>query len=173
MRAAMNRPARADPWPTDPVERLRRLYPLLMRTARDLVPTRQQAEDLVQEALVRTLVRHPDLGELEHPLGYTRTVLWRLAFASRTARWKEVGIEACREMETEELDLADAGSLREAVLTLPPNQRACVALRYLHGYDDETIALVLGCRTSTVRSQTMRGLARLRRSMEGELDEDG
>jgi RNA polymerase sigma factor (sigma-70 family) len=172
MQEAMMRPAPAEPWPDEPVEMLRRLYPLLLRTARDLVPTKQQAEDLVQEALVRTLVRHPDLGELDHPLGYTRTVVWRLAYSERKARGKEIPIEACREMEAQAPDPSDASSLREALMALPLGQRSCVALRYLYGCDDDTIAIVLGCRTSTVRSQMARGLAHLRGSMEGWIDEN-
>jgi DNA-directed RNA polymerase specialized sigma24 family protein len=108
MQKAMMRPVPADLWPNDPVELIRRLYPLLLRTARDLVPTSHEAEDLVQEALVRTLVRHPDLGELDHPLGYTRTVVWRLAYSERKVRRKEIPIEACREMEAEAPDPTDA-----------------------------------------------------------------
>lgn len=159
-------PAVPHAWPDDPVEVLTLLYPLLLATAKRLSASPQAAEDLVQEALVRTLTRHPNLAELTHPLGYTRTVLWRLAYAERRARWTEVPLEVSELTDSEQIAPIDQAALAEGLLQLGRRQRACVALRYLHGFDDDTIARVLGCRTSTVRSQMARGLANLRASMQ-------
>jgi RNA polymerase sigma factor (sigma-70 family) len=158
-------------WSTDPVEIIRAVYPQLLRTARRLVPTTQEAEDLVQEALVRTLVLHPELEGIPHPLGYLRTVLWRIAAAKRAR--KEIPLELSELMERSAPDLVEASAIVEGLTALPRRQRACVALRYLHGFDDETIARILGTKTSTVRSQTARGLARLRDVMEVANDANG
>jgi RNA polymerase sigma factor (sigma-70 family) len=52
--------------------------------------------------------------------------------------------------------------LLEALAELPPRQRACVVLRYYEDLGVEEVAAALGCRPGTVKSQTARGLDRLR-----------
>jgi RNA polymerase sigma factor (sigma-70 family) len=158
-------------WPKEAVDLLVELYPLLLATARPITDNMRAAEDLVQDALVRTLVSHPDLTELAYPFGYVRTVLWRLSYARRRARWVEVPLELAERSELSAMTVDEHAALVEALARLGQKQRACVALRYLHGFDDDTIAHVLGCRPSTVRSQMARGLAHLRELMEVHDDE--
>jgi RNA polymerase sigma factor (sigma-70 family) len=55
--------------------------------------------------------------------------------------------------------------LREALLTLPPRQRAVLVLRYLEDLSVDETAEVLGCRRGTVASQAKRALARLRETI--------
>ena len=52
-----------------------------------------------------------------------------------------------------------------AIATLPPRQRAAVALRHYEDLDDVQIADLLGCRVGTVRSLISRALASLRSSL--------
>lgn len=164
--------ARVEGWPADPVERLMLLYPLLRRTARSLTSPPEEVEDLVQEALVRTLIRHPDLASLERPLGYTRTVMMRVVFARRRFTSREVPLETQDRLETLPHDL-DAGPIVESALReLAPKQRACMALHFLYGMTDAEIAPALGCTRSTVRSQLARGLATLRDHMRETDDAD-
>ena len=60
--------------------------------------------------------------------------------------------------------LADpTGRLWDLVLELPPQQRAAVALRYYEQLSVAEAAAVLGCSTGTVKSNTSRGIAALRR----------
>jgi RNA polymerase sigma factor (sigma-70 family) len=53
-------------------------------------------------------------------------------------------------------------TLREALYRLAPKYRAVLVLRYLEDLSDDEIAEVLGCRPSTVRSQAVRAIDRLR-----------
>ena len=57
---------------------------------------------------------------------------------------------------------AERLDLLERVGRLPARQRAAVVLRYYEELDDAEIASVLGCSTSTVRSNIARALATLR-----------
>jgi hypothetical protein len=88
------------PWPSDPVEILRILYPMLVATAGRPQPSRpQDARDLVQEAIVEMLVRYPNFEGIDYPLGYARTVVYRLAYAGRRAGnavWSRSGPDPLR-----------------------------------------------------------------------------
>jgi RNA polymerase sigma factor (sigma-70 family) len=154
--------------PSTPTEIIREAFPVLRATARRLVPA-GEVEDLVQEAVIETLVHHPGFEGIERPVGYLATVLFRRAFA-RHRRWIEIPLDLQEHLEARP-DAVDDRLMTEAALaTLGRRQRACVVLRYLHGMDDRAIAEILGCGTSTVRSQTARALARLRVEMEADDD---
>lgn len=153
----------------DPEGILRRAYPILTATAARLVLP-SQVDDLVQDAIVETLSRHPDFRGIDHPVGYMRTVLFRAA----SRRWRRARME---EVPTDVQDLLDVPSewaadhhllAQSVAASLPLRQRSCVVLRYVFGFDDETISAVLGCKESTVRSQIARGLAALRKELPDE-----
>ena len=61
----------------------------------------------------------------------------------------------------------DAAGVWSLVQALPPQQRATVALRYYEELTVAETAAVLGCSTGTVKSNTSRGLAALRRAVAG------
>jgi RNA polymerase sigma factor (sigma-70 family) len=52
--------------------------------------------------------------------------------------------------------------MADAMATLPPRMRAVLVLRYTEDVSEAATAELLGCSVHTVRSQTVRGLARLR-----------
>jgi RNA polymerase sigma factor (sigma-70 family) len=57
---------------------------------------------------------------------------------------------------------SDRDGLLAALGQLPPGMRAAVVLRHVEGLSTEETANALGCSTGNVKSQTARGLARLR-----------
>jgi RNA polymerase sigma factor (sigma-70 family) len=56
--------------------------------------------------------------------------------------------------------------VREALAAIPPRQRATLVLRFYCDLDVKQSAAVLGCSAGTVKSQTSKGLAALRRMLE-------
>jgi RNA polymerase sigma factor (sigma-70 family) len=156
---------RTDVGRVDAVEIVRVVYPVLLRTARRLSASTHEAEDLVQEAFVETLSRHPEFQGLAEPAGYLHTVLFRAASRRRRSR-VEVPLDLQARLEQPQADREAPAMVAQALRSLGPRQRACLALRYLFDLDDTEIALTLGCRPSTVRSQMARGLARARSLME-------
>jgi RNA polymerase sigma-70 factor (sigma-E family) len=131
-----------------------------------LTGNRHDAEDLVQQALLRTAVRWRVARQ--SPAGYSRTVVLNLV----RDRWRA---QQRRRAETLYPDLTalpsavdgaaivlDRQVLLRACRLLPLQQRAVLVLRFWEDRSVEETAAVLGCTAGTVKSHTHRALARLR-----------
>jgi RNA polymerase sigma factor (sigma-70 family) len=149
----------------DPVAIVQRIYLPLLRVAQALADP-DDAEDLVQQALTETLRRYPAFDGIEHPLGYTRVIVVRLAAGLSSRRQRErAWIEAAAVLEVSRAGPGEALAPQQFLArlsTLGDKQRACVFLKYFCDLDDRSIASVLGCRPSTVRSQLSRAMNHLR-----------
>ncbi len=123
------------------------------------------AEDLVQDAYVRA-ARHPDGLAPEVVGAYLRQTLVN-AWRNRVRRLvRERRALARHGMPAEEVPATgsgDAAALWTAVRALPPGQRACLVLRYYEDLGERETAGLLGCSVGTVKSQTAKALAHLRR----------
>ncbi|GII63378.1 RNA polymerase sigma factor [Sphaerisporangium krabiense] len=135
----------------------------LQRTAYLLTGDHGRAEDLLQIALVRA---HRRWSRIEDPELYVRRVVINLNVAwwrrrrvpeQLTDRVPEPGASGDPHAG---LDLRE--ELWTAVLRLPPRMRAVLVLRYFEDLPEAEVARVLGCSPGTVKSQTSRGLDRLR-----------
>jgi len=134
--------------------------------------TWHDAEDLVQQALLRAARRWPTARE--RPEAYTRKILINLA----RDRWRSRPYQA--EHAADDLaglpnapwtdDIAPALERRELLLRacrlLPVQQRAVLLLRFWEDRSVAETAAVLGCAEGTVKSCTNRALRRLRLALE-------
>jgi RNA polymerase sigma-70 factor (sigma-E family) len=138
--------------------------PALLRYARVLTASAGDAEDLVQEALVRVGAAWWRVRRRDDPEGYVRRTMLRLAINAGRRR-REIAVADVPERGETDPGFArveDGEELARLVDGLPAGMRAVLVLRYLDGLDDDAIAAVLGCSRVTVRSQASRALARLR-----------
>ncbi|MFC5187638.1 SigE family RNA polymerase sigma factor [Actinomadura harenae] len=141
----------------------------LQRVAYLLCHDWHRADDLVQTAVTRLYLhwrRAEASGNLD---GYARTVLVRVYLAEqRGSWWRRVRpVEDVPDAARRPDDPDMAVDLREALKALPARQRAVVVLRFYCDLSVEQTAEALGCTGGTVKSHTARGLAALRRSLEG------
>jgi RNA polymerase sigma-70 factor (sigma-E family) len=126
------------------------------------------AEDLAQEAFVRVAERieRVDADKVGAYLRRTALNVWknrlRRLMVERRARTRRP------EQSVEPSTPEDRDLLWTAVRRLPPGQRACLALRFYEDLSEREIAEVLGCSIGTVKSQTSRALARLRKELSDE-----
>ena len=140
----------------------------LFRAALAILGDVQEAEDAVQDTLLRYLEKRPEFRDREHEKA------WLLKVAAN--RCKSVLRARLRHPAVELLDVYPApdgdGSreLMEAILSLPANQRAAVHLHYYEGYTSQEIGAILGQRPGTVRSHLSRARDALRRYL---LEETG
>lgn len=131
-----------------------------------------EAEDLAQEALVRTVVRARDGVDLESAEAYVRRAMTTLYLdrGRRTTRWGRVrhlvAVEDGRPggaatSPDPAVVTAAQDSVRDALATLSPRERACVVLRHLEDLSVTETAEVLGVSTGAVKRYTSEGLSRL------------
>ena len=157
----------------------------LLRTAYLIVWDEAEAEDLVQECLMKLARRWPRVSRMEHSRAYSRRVLVNLALdgaRGRARRRSELELVAERGPERrrnglepgvaasatadDPLPLIDTrAELIDALGRLPVRQRAVLVLRYFNDLTEAQVAEVLGCSPGTVKSSASRGLARLREAL--------
>jgi RNA polymerase sigma-70 factor (sigma-E family) len=147
-------------------------YAALLRRAFLLVGDHGRAEDLVQTSLISI---YPRWRRVKDPAAYLRTVMVRTAIGWRRRRWNaELPADPVPDIESDpdrvdELALADV--VRRALMSLTPDQRAVVVLRYFEDCSEAETARALGCSVGTVKSRASRAFAALRAS--GLLAEEG
>lgn len=132
----------------------------LLRTAYLLTGHREDAEDLVQVALVKAVPHWARIAGDPEP--YLRKVLARESISRwRRRRWREVHTDRLPDAPVEGPG-ADRVALQQALARLAPRQRAVVVLRYYEDLTEAETARVLGISVGTVKSQARDALARLR-----------
>jgi RNA polymerase sigma-70 factor (sigma-E family) len=139
---------------------VRARLPDLVRFGRSLTGSTEAGQDLVQDALERTLLAWNRLDSRDDPEGYVR----RIMVNRNISIWRKFG----REHPTDEVfdrgteDTHFDDDLWRALRSLPTKQRAVIALRYYEDMSEAEIARVLSCSVGTVKSQASKALAKLR-----------
>jgi RNA polymerase sigma-70 factor (sigma-E family) len=136
----------------------------LLRTAVLLTRDRGHAEDLLQTALVKAYRRWHRIEGID-PYPYVRRILVTSAASWRRLRATQeiVSLPAHDPAGPDAADgVVERDRMADALATLPPRMRAVLVLRYAEDLSEAATAEALGCSLHTVKSQTVRGLARLR-----------
>ena len=137
----------------------------LLRAALAILGDVSEAEDAVQDAFLRYLEKKPAFRDGEHQRAWLLKVLANGCKSRLRSRKRHGTVELL-----DAYPAPDQGSreVLEAVLALPPRERAAVHLFYYEGYSTEEIAAILGQRPGTVRSHLTRARQTLRQRLKGE-----
>ena len=161
----MNRPA--SPF----ADQAMQYIPRLRRYARALTGDASAADDLVQDALERALVKQKLWREGTDLRAWLFTVMHnvfvnqvRSAAVSRTVQLDDAMAERPQPQAADRLEIRD---LDAALQALPEDQRAVVLLVGLEQMTYDEAARVLDVPIGTVMSRLSRGRERLRRLMQG------
>jgi RNA polymerase sigma-70 factor (sigma-E family) len=140
----------------------------LVRTAYLIVWDLHEAEDLVQETLVRVARRWPKVSRMDHPAAYARQILLNLTLrgsVKRSRRRAELSEKPPGDAVDPTAPLDSHDELHAALVALPPRQRAVLVLRYFLDLPEAEVAAALQCSLGTVKSTASRGLARLEQTL--------
>ncbi len=155
------RPPAARSDPVDLQEAFEVHAPAILRLCLLVTGRQDAAEDLVQETFVRAAGK---LGSVAPEA--VRSYLRRTAMNLWNSRLRRLRLERRMAHQLREEPVVGGGEQRhevwQAVLTLPPRQRAIVVLRYFEDMTERDTAAALGCAVGTVKSQANRALAKLR-----------
>ena len=133
----------------------------LLRAAYLICGNRHQAEDLLQDALLKLALRWPSVRDGD-PAAYVRAILYRDAVSWWRRRRREWLSAYPPERPDEDGDPALRLTVRAALDRLPPRQRAVVVLRYFEDLTEVATAEALGVTVGTVKSQCHDALRKLR-----------
>jgi RNA polymerase sigma-70 factor (sigma-E family) len=142
--------------------------PSLRRLALLLCHDWHRADDLVQASITKLYVHWHRARKADSVDAYVRTIVVREFLHERRSAWaRRVMVGSLPpDQPAADLDTDTAIDLRAAITVLPARQRAVLVLRYYCDLNVEQSAEVLGCSPGTVKSQTARALASLRRQLE-------
>ncbi|MFY1675039.1 SigE family RNA polymerase sigma factor [Plantactinospora sp. WMMB334] len=143
----------------------------LLRTAYLLAGDWATAEDLLQTALTKTYLAWKRLGEIEAVEPYARRVLINTATSWWRRRWhgeRPTEVLPERPAPDQMEEQLERDRLWRHVRALPVRQRAVLVLRFYEDLSEAQTAALLDISPGTVKSQTSRALATLRRRLGAE-----
>lgn len=156
-------------------------YLSILRTAFLILGSREDAEDLAQEAFVRVLASLRRIQNPELAPAYLRTTLLNLCrgrIRRRTIFERKSDLMRAYIRSTQECDaglspseqqveaIIATDALSAAILRLPLRQRECIVLRYFTGLSELETASAMGISRGSAKTHHFRALAALRQTME-------
>jgi RNA polymerase sigma-70 factor (sigma-E family) len=136
-------------------------YAAMVRLAHLLTSDRGLAEDIAQEAFVRTWRAWNRIRNEGSAPAYLRSTVVNLARSSLRRRLVERRHDTPAPEGWDDPDAAGRLAVLHALRRLPQRQRAVLVLRYHLDLTEQQTAEALGIAQGTVKSQTHKALARL------------
>ncbi len=137
----------------------------LYSAARAILRSDQDAQDCVQEAILKGWEKLPTLRERS----YFTTWLTRITVntAINMTRKRKPSVPLIMELPARDIRHEERLDVRRAVELLDVKTRICTVLFYFEDMPTAEIALATGMREGTVRSRLFRARAKLRNVLEG------
>jgi len=125
--------------------------------------SREEAEDLAQDAFLKLWERWDQIDSIDNPTGY----LFRVALNGFRMRRRRLAIAIRKQLPGPEerdgfVEAEMRADVRRLLLEVTPRQRAALLLVDLLGYPSEQAAQILRVRPSTVRNLASQGRRALR-----------
>jgi RNA polymerase sigma-70 factor (ECF subfamily) len=143
--------------------------PALIRYAFLLTGDRTAAEDLVQDALVKTFTRGRASNDVVFTEAYVRRVMVTRSIDGFRSRRRFAAVRHLVATEPAQNGPESATTTRvdlaSALTSLSPQQRACIVLRYYEDLTVPEIADLIGCALGTTKRYLSEALRALERTL--------
>ena len=144
---------------------MRARWSAMVRLAYTLTGDQGHAEDIAQAAFAKAYASWWRVSQASDPDAYVRTIV--IHENSKRFRRQRVREDLRATVPEQACDagdgLAERMALRDALNLLGPRQRAVIVLRFWLDMSEAATARALNCSVGTVKSQTSRALATLRK----------
>jgi RNA polymerase sigma-70 factor (ECF subfamily) len=148
----------------------------LLAHAYVLTGNAEDAQDLVQEVLLRVWRKWDEVSEMDRPATWSRTVLNNLVIG----RWRRVSVEKRHSLRSgpmgesgEYPDPDAAADLARELRRLPHTERTALLLYHVVGLRVSEVASEMGAPEGTVRSWLTRGRLSLAKALQISTEDDG
>lgn len=157
--------------PSDAVEQaLNRFGNDILRLAYSYMKSRDDAEDIVQDVLIRFMQSANQFEDEEHVKAWLLRVAANLCKdrLKSSQRQKEVAMPEGYDVAATSEEDSEGGEVLQAVMQLPDKYRSVIHLYYFEEYKTSEIAAILQKKEATVRSLLKRGREKLENMMKGD-----
>ena len=143
----------------------RRLRPLLLRYAMSLLHNFEEAEDIVQESLLKLWFFRDRLVEYRSIDAVAYVITGRLSF--NLMRSRKVKIPLDESLLTENHEIREnnrllAESIHKAMDELPATEQAVMKMKHIQGMETEEIASLISSNPTAVRTALSRARKKMR-----------
>ncbi|GAA1646461.1 SigE family RNA polymerase sigma factor [Actinoplanes couchii] len=147
--------------------------PALRRLAYLLTGDGHRADDLVQQTITTLYVKWSRARDADHVDAYVRQMLVRTYLDERRLAWARVRLlwETPEPAPATDDGREDRELVRAALGRVSRRQQAVLVLRFYYDLPVDEVAALIGCSPGTVKTQTSRGLAALRRLLGPSLED--
>jgi RNA polymerase sigma-70 factor (ECF subfamily) len=143
----------------------------LYAAAFNICRRQEDAEDAVQESLLRLYRSDTDFESEEHLKAWLFRVTVNVAKSTRRSFWNRNRTSYEEYMDNLNFEEPSDRTLMDAVLRLPEKYRIVVHLYYYEGYRTREIAQILGLSENTVKTRLSNSRKILKKELEGWEDE--
>ena len=140
-------------------ETVRKYENTLYRAALAILGDAHEAQDAVQDAFVRYLEKAPEFDGPDHEKAWLIRVTVNGCKSRLRSPWHRRRTALSEGLSAPE---PEEQAVLEAVLSLPPRDRAAVHLYYYEGYSTPEIAAMTGQSEGTIRSRLTRARQKLK-----------
>lgn len=138
-------------------------YQRMLHTMLLACGNRDEAEELVQEAMARAFERWDRVSRAQSPAAYVYQIAFNLLRKRRRrATFVRLTTDTGRVVDDPATRIAQRDEIRVALMRLPPTQRNAIILVDWLGLRSEEAAAILRTRPSSVRASLHRGRSQFR-----------
>ena len=130
------------------------------------------AEDAVQDTLIKYLQKAPDFKSADHEKAWLITTARNHCRDMHRQWWRRKTTGLSEQASAASSAAYEPGILAAAFMALPPNQRILLYLHYYEGYKLSEIAAMLRLNLNTVKTRIRCARQRLRLELEEDSDDE-